>query len=250
MEVHHHSQEHGKRSWKSYFWEFLMLFLAITLGFLVENQREHYVEHQREKTYVRTLYRDLKMDTTFNNSFKKYLLLELKRIDSLISMINERSFKAEAHTFYRLALNTRNIKFYEYHNSTFEQLKNSGNLRLLTNSGLADSLTQYNSTVQDRINNQEERYKQATLNAAVNLWEILDARYFKERFGIFGNEMPEVNIPDNPVFEMIDDQKMKKYKNICFEKKLILPTYFGFLDAANGKATNLILVIKKEYHLQ
>jgi hypothetical protein len=84
MEVHHHSQEHGKRSWKSYFWEFLMLFLAVTLGFFVENQREHYVEHQREKTYVSTLYRDLKMDTTFNNSFKKYLLLELKRIDSLI----------------------------------------------------------------------------------------------------------------------------------------------------------------------
>jgi hypothetical protein len=33
MEVHHHTHhEHGKRNWKSYFWEFLMLFLAVSGG--------------------------------------------------------------------------------------------------------------------------------------------------------------------------------------------------------------------------
>ena len=35
MEVHHHTHHaHEKRNWKSYLWEFLMLFLAVTLGFL------------------------------------------------------------------------------------------------------------------------------------------------------------------------------------------------------------------------
>ena len=38
MEVHAHTHAHGKKTWKSYFWEFLMLFLAVTLGFFVENQ--------------------------------------------------------------------------------------------------------------------------------------------------------------------------------------------------------------------
>ena len=33
-----------------------MLFLAVTLGFFVENQREHYVEHLREKQYAKSLY--------------------------------------------------------------------------------------------------------------------------------------------------------------------------------------------------
>jgi hypothetical protein len=38
-----------EKKWTHYFWEFFMLFLAVSAGFLVENQREHYVEHQRAK---------------------------------------------------------------------------------------------------------------------------------------------------------------------------------------------------------
>jgi hypothetical protein len=51
MEVHHHANHGDKKNWKSYFWEFLMLFLAVTLGFFVENQREHYIEHVRAKDF-------------------------------------------------------------------------------------------------------------------------------------------------------------------------------------------------------
>lgn len=37
MEVHHHTHpSHGKKTWKEYFWEFLMLFLAVFCGFLAE----------------------------------------------------------------------------------------------------------------------------------------------------------------------------------------------------------------------
>jgi len=55
MEVHAHSHT-SRKKWTHYFWEFFMLFLAVTLGFLVENQREHYIEHKREKEYARLLY--------------------------------------------------------------------------------------------------------------------------------------------------------------------------------------------------
>ena len=62
MEVHHHSHTPGER-WTHYLWEFLMLFLAVTLGFFVENQREHYIEHKREKQFISTMVEDLKSDT-------------------------------------------------------------------------------------------------------------------------------------------------------------------------------------------
>ena len=62
MEIHNHSHT-ARKKWNHYFWEFLMLFLAVTLGFFVENQREHYIEHKREKAYIRSLIRDLKQDT-------------------------------------------------------------------------------------------------------------------------------------------------------------------------------------------
>ena len=61
MEVHAHSHTPRKK-WTHYFWEFVMLFLAVFAGFLAENQREHYVEHQREKQYMRSMLQDLQID--------------------------------------------------------------------------------------------------------------------------------------------------------------------------------------------
>src|SRR5436190_23269722 len=64
MEVHHHPHLHHKpKKWKEYFLEFLMIFLAVTLGFFAENIREHYVENERTEEYARSLYDDLKVDT-------------------------------------------------------------------------------------------------------------------------------------------------------------------------------------------
>ena len=64
MEVHHHTGHGGKKSWKAYAWEFLMLFLAVFCGFLAEYQLEHLVERDREKVYIRSMIEDLAADTT------------------------------------------------------------------------------------------------------------------------------------------------------------------------------------------
>src|SRR6187200_1059208 len=82
MEVHHHSHKSGKK-WTHYFWEFLMLFLAVFCGFLAENQREHFIEHKREKQYAASLLEDLRKDTADLNenipSWEKYN----RRIDTI-----------------------------------------------------------------------------------------------------------------------------------------------------------------------
>jgi hypothetical protein len=36
MEVHHHGHVHADKKWKEYFFQFLMLFLAVFCGFLAE----------------------------------------------------------------------------------------------------------------------------------------------------------------------------------------------------------------------
>jgi hypothetical protein len=48
MEVHHHPDlNHAKKNWKGYFLEFLMIFLAVPLGFFAETIREHITESHR-----------------------------------------------------------------------------------------------------------------------------------------------------------------------------------------------------------
>ena len=61
MEVHAHTHT-ARKKWTHYFWEFFMLFLAVTLGFFVENQREHYIEKKRAKEYATLLADDLSFD--------------------------------------------------------------------------------------------------------------------------------------------------------------------------------------------
>jgi len=52
----------GKNFWH-YFFEFFMLFLAVSAGFFAENLREHFADQQRAKEYVQSFYQDLKADT-------------------------------------------------------------------------------------------------------------------------------------------------------------------------------------------
>ena len=62
MEVHPHTHTPRKK-WTHYFWEFLMLFLAVFCGFLAEYQLEHKIEKDREKVYMQNMLEDLGSDT-------------------------------------------------------------------------------------------------------------------------------------------------------------------------------------------
>ena len=59
MEIHHPHHPTHKKNWKEYITEFLMLFFAVTLGFFVENYREHYIEQQREKEFLQLIVQDV-----------------------------------------------------------------------------------------------------------------------------------------------------------------------------------------------
>ena len=52
MEVHHHPNlHHRKKHWKEYFFEGLMIFLAVTLGFFAESYRGIWQIEKRKRNY-------------------------------------------------------------------------------------------------------------------------------------------------------------------------------------------------------
>lgn len=65
MEPHVHSHTHHDKKWKDYLLEFIMIFLAVFLGFVAENIREHIVEQNRATQYAELLITDLKNDTAY-----------------------------------------------------------------------------------------------------------------------------------------------------------------------------------------
>jgi hypothetical protein len=63
MEVHHHPNVERK-NFKEYFLEFLMIFLAVTMGFFAESIREYFVNSEKEKIYMEGMLQDLDKDTS------------------------------------------------------------------------------------------------------------------------------------------------------------------------------------------
>jgi hypothetical protein len=150
MEVHHHSHHtHEKRTWQSYFWEFLMLFLAITLGFFVENQREHYIEHLRAKEFSKSLIEDLQNDLEGIRVHKHAASNYIAMADSMIALSKNRLEGREASRF---SFYTRFMYWTApivWNRATFDQIKNSGSLRYFKNNLLLEKIMKYDGLIKE-----------------------------------------------------------------------------------------------------
>jgi len=145
MEVHHHSHP-GKRKFREYFLEFLMIFLAVTLGFFAESLREHFVNKEREKQYIHSFYKDLQTDQkdlpALINAIKKQQIQPGGSLPLLFSEASTTTYADSIYYFLRKFVRQQGIKAFVTDN-TIEQIKNAGEMRLITNKQIADSLTNY-----------------------------------------------------------------------------------------------------------
>ena len=190
MEVHHHSHTERKK-WTHYFWEFLMLFLAVTLGFFVENQREHFVEHGREKQYVRSFLGDLKSDIEQLDSLVNERRKRKKSMDSLSVILSTPNPDVYAKQIYYFS-RPLTISYQFFRNErTIQQLKNGGNLRLIRKEVVSDAIMLYDHHVRwtDIVATRETEY---ILEYVKRIEELFDTRVFnKMRTGTFDFKMPE-----------------------------------------------------------
>ena len=144
MEVHHHA--HSPKNWKEYILEFIMLFTAVTLGFLAENVRENLIESHREMQYMESLVSDLEIDY---QTLKKSIPYKEKRVESIDSLF--RFFKDNPNTVKVPVSIIKHFKRASWellafrNTTTISQLKNSGGLRLIQNKIVADSIDVYDS---------------------------------------------------------------------------------------------------------
>ena len=138
MEVHAHTHT-ARKKWTHYFWEFIMLFLAVFCGFLAEYQLEHKIERDREKEYAQALYAEFLEDSVAFTSKINARLEKEKDCDYLWSYIKDSSLTDLPKAFYPAYTTV----FYLINSYTFEpkdgilsQLKNSGSLRYFKSTAL------------------------------------------------------------------------------------------------------------------
>ncbi|GAC1592650.1 MAG: hypothetical protein NVS3B19_14380 [Ginsengibacter sp.] len=151
MEVHKHPHHvaHTKK-WFEYLLEFVMLFLAVYLGFVAENIREGHVEKEREMQYIKSFYEDISGDQNKLQDLLSFMNLLQKAADTLPVLLKHANIKTPANDIYyyiRQLYRTPVINLYTT-DRTYVQLRNSGGMRLIESKQLSDSIISYNKFIE------------------------------------------------------------------------------------------------------
>ena len=253
MEVHTHSSpapggaHTARKKWTHYLWEFFMLFLAVTAGFFVENQREHIIEAKREKQYIVSQIRDVEMDI---ESLKQASLSREKSIiyfDSLVLLLKQKN-KSSLNDIYFYARFLLRITQFNYHDRTIAQLKSSGSLRLIRNKKAGDSITIYDNEVIPRIIYQQALELQFRNNIVMNNnGKIFNPQVWNEMVDETGAISPPT---ENPDLITNDPTIINDFIMQVVTLKTAYRVANRVIKTSIKSAENLITYLKKEYHLE
>ena len=245
MEVHHHAHT-SRKKWTHYFWEFLMLFLAVFCGFLAEYQLEHKIERDREKKFIQTFIEDLKFDTAAINKNLLFRKTKGEQIDSLIDLLSEQKIKGYENELYYLGRMLVRTTRFQSNDRTITQLKFSGSMRLIRNENAADSIISYQKLVDIILANQEDdRIERRAADPL--LTRMFDPFVFNKMLDDFNNIIKPVDNPPLRSYEVPVQQDLAYCINLIKGSNIIIKTR---LELLNEKAKNTIAFLKEEYHLK
>jgi hypothetical protein len=255
MEVHSHTHPAPggtRKKWTHYFWEFLMLFLAVFCGFIAENQREHIVEHKREKAFMVTMLSDLKSDTGMLRKMHQTFVQVILHLDSLTPLLEENKlmdYNAEKIYQHQVNLNL----FYKcvFADRTIYQLKNSGNFRLIRKKNVSDRINAYDGYVRNFVENMQNMY-------IIPQWEKLNNQgtgIFKS--SVFRQFMQDgkgrwyipIQLPGKPYFISTKKINIQKFINMLEQYAVAVEWFNSNTLNALDRAVKLDSVIRKEYSL-
>lgn len=244
MEVHHHAHT-ARKKWTHYFWEFLMLFLAVFCGFLAEYKLEQTIERHREKEFILSMIEDAMTDTT---NIHAAIPLNLERAgyaDSLsIACLNYRGTQPENTNIYETHRNCiyRPDLVYPTDRTLF-QLKNSGGMRLIRKKKATESIIAYDNSGKRLINQQSyyETYLNDLTNASAQLMNFLV---------LWGHSRKEMQPYNTAKLINPDPLKLKEMGNKAVVFRGVIQQYINRLKEMEEESVMLINTLKEEYHIK
>ena len=246
MEVHAHSHTERKK-WYHYFWEFFMLFLAVTLGFLVENIREHSVEKKKEKQYIQSMIADLKEDDL---AISRELIADENRIAMMDSMIKVLNDAAKIHgnegSLYYWGRVSPRLGNLPVNTRTFEQLKNSGSFRLISNIEISNRIMAYYESI-PAIRLLENIFFKEFDQYKILASQIFDPVVFRSMEMENGDVMRTAN---NPSLQTYDPHLIKQLSTFAVYMNGSARGLLALAKELHQKGKELIDYLQKEYHLE
>ncbi len=259
MEVHAHTHT-ARKKWTHYFWEFLMLFLAVFCGFLAEYQLEHKIERDREKQFMQTMTEDLKTDSARLNRLIRLRKSRIRELDTLFHLIASDEYLTNGRKVYELyEFPYWDILRFFPSDRTMQQLKNGGNMRLIRKKNVSNALMKYDVTVR---NYKEYEPLQQELATQINqhIEKLLDPLIIEKAKRAYTDKVlaadtivknsSYMELPDTITISKLAEADKKIFlKYITQVKTLYMAAMRDNMLERNQAEETLALVIK-EYHLK
>lgn len=243
MEVHHQHHSHSEKKWTGYFVEFVMIFLAVTMGFFAENVREGITNRKKEKHYLQSLAEDIKSDTAQLVHYLKFNNKVIGYCDSLLFVISHTSVFKNSNAFYNYSREMARYVRYYPSDRTIGQLKN-GSMHLITNWHLSNAIADYYSKnkfmeeIDQELNDETTRYRRYLI-------DLLDLSSYDQlnKPGSFMDNNPQTN--GDPAFISSDPAKLKIIYNEVFALKAFLYNSVKSAKELIETANNLLALLHK-----
>src|SRR6188768_3379228 len=245
MEVHHHSHT-SRKKWTHYFWEFLMLFLAVFCGFLAEYYLEHTIEHNREKQFIESLLKDIEADTVQLLNIKSFRIARLTTIDSLNNYLAKNNSATISLRGIQLLEHLKgHVSFYQ-NSGTLDQLKNAGGLRLIRKRHVVDSIQLYDQQIKRMV--LRDLFETDEMRYAVRLsYKMIDGIMLSNIYAdtnYFNNNTLRTDASGTIAYNSKD---AGEYLNSLVTYRFVVVSDMGVEESLRKIAERLLILIKDEY---
>lgn len=143
-----------QESLRHYMFEFVILFLAITLGFFVENKRDSLAAQEQERKVMVSLIQEIAADTIRINEIIKLRHDRIRKNDSLIYLINSKDRDKYIKQIYAYGINAAARRTLYYETNIMTSLRNGGFYNI-TNSAASEAIRLYYIACNDLLATQE-----------------------------------------------------------------------------------------------
>src|SRR5664279_5005319 len=240
MEVHHHPDVE-KKGIKEYLLEGLMIFLAVTLGFIAENVREHITEHKNAKILAESMMEDIKKDTASLNGIISFSKQKIESANKILEMMHKPRAEWDKNVFYKNMVPIMVSVPFAPTDGTYAQIKTSGAMRYF-DQPLVNLMNAYDVQTKKTLYRDEVEDKGVWILAGMN-FDILNLE-------VIGEMRFNKPIQHEMYIKMGDANSVDKFINLVTMNRSFRTRSLMEYEEQLKLGVELIQAIQKDYHLE
>lgn len=245
--AHHLHKAPGQKLWH-YFFEFLMLFLAVFCGFLAEYKLEHRIEKDREEEFIASAVKEIRSDIreieVFESDSNRYKYLDTI---SMLLLGSDRSQPTMKKLYFYFMRYSETGGYVLFKRSTLTQLKSAGNMRLIRKSPVVDSLIGWDGSVSHSFD-VLDNFNRITYDNIRLACKVFDGRFYirNKQWGLTENHSgyePKIRF-------LTGDEKLIRELGLDFKHQSLVLRYYNECISSHKQYTQRLAdFFIKEYEL-